>query len=202
MSDRVHARVPTTAGGEARQAHPLGLAAMDEEVSSAACGERGGDVRTARPVHERLWSSVQIGEADECWPWLGLRDGSGYGRMIVGSSRTSFRMQGCHRLAYMLTIGPIAHGKCVCHQCDNPACCNPSHMFLATNAENTADRVRKGRSARGEGNGRAKLSAGDVENMRKAHGSGVTKATLARAYAVSDTHVTRIIAGTRWSAPR
>lgn len=56
----------------------------------------------------------------------------------------------------MIHKGPIPHdgsyhGICVCHRCDNPACCNPEHLFLGTNVENTRDKEMKGRGNQPKG---------------------------------------------------
>ena len=50
-----------------------------------------------------------------------------------------------HRLVWELTYGPIPATMCVLHQCDNPACIEPSHLFLGTQQDNIADMVAKGR---------------------------------------------------------
>ena len=62
-----------------------------------------------------------------------------------------------HAIAWRLFEGEIQKSQtkgeetvamCICHSCDNPQCCNPSHLFLGTFADNNSDRANKGRSYR------------------------------------------------------
>lgn len=50
-----------------------------------------------------------------------------------------------HRVAFQKATGIDPIGLCVCHSCDTPACINPEHLWLGTNADNVADKMAKGR---------------------------------------------------------
>ncbi len=43
-------------------------------------------------------------------------------------------------------MGEIPSGMDVLHPCDNPACCDPAHLFLGTQQDNIDDMVAKGRN--------------------------------------------------------
>ena len=107
-----------------------------------------------------------------CIEWQGSRDKCGYGRIWRGGGLYG----ATHRFAYELKRGSIPDGLHVLHKCDNPPCCNDDHLFVGTNADNTADKVSKGRQARlkGEDQPNSKLTAGDVIELRRLFASGLS----------------------------
>lgn len=169
-------------------------------------------VRRRVPVEDRFWELVP--EGDGCREWAGTRDDYGYGVIstVRGGKPKQYR---AHRLAYALSHGlPIdGLGGVVMHSCDNPPCCAPEHLSIGTSAENTADRHRKGRDAsgarsgsalypglrRGERNGRAKLTAEQVNEIRTRYAAGgVSQQALGNEYGVTQAVVSAIILGKLW----
>lgn len=93
---------------------------------------------------EQLLSRCQINPVTTCWVWQGALDVSGYGQ--VSEQGRSGR---AHRVSYRLHKGVIPDGMCVLHNCpggDNPACCNPDHLWLGTRKDNNADKANKNRT--------------------------------------------------------
>ena len=50
-----------------------------------------------------------------------------------------------HRFSYQMNIGPIPEAMFICHDCDNPGCVNPAHLYCGTRSENQRDCNARGR---------------------------------------------------------
>jgi DNA-binding transcriptional regulator YiaG len=144
---------------------------------------------------ENFWSRVRKGAPDECWNWTGpisysRNGGMGYGRIDAFGTRGVY----VHRVAYWLANPgvidlPRGNGLLVRHKCDNPICCNPSHLELGTHADNMHDMVSRGRKAlyaNSTETPRAKLDASEVILIRQYKQRGtMTREQLAREFNVS-----------------
>jgi HNH endonuclease len=135
---------------------------------------------------------------DRCWQWLGATR-NGYGKIICQADHKRTYVT-AHRLAWELFNGPIPPGLDVLHRCDNPACCNPAHLFLGTHSDNMRDREAKGRhnAPRGSNHGRAKLTEDDVRTIRRLVAEGTPQNVLARRYGVTTTILWLLVHRRTW----
>ncbi len=150
-----------------------------------------------RNLMDRFWNKVDAKGPDECWPWEAVRLPNGYGRFLFRRHQIL-----AHRFALSQALGrPIVNGMCVLHSCNNPPCCNPTHLREGTDADNTADMVAMGRQAQqsGEQNPNAKLSWPDVRRIRELYtAGGHTHKKLGREFGVSRRMITLIVNHKRW----
>lgn len=79
---------------------------------------------------ERLQLLAKTG-GDGCWEW-GAPVKHNYGRFRING-----RVTLAHRFAYETFKGPIPDGLFLDHLCMNKHCCNPDHLEIVTQAENT-----------------------------------------------------------------
>ncbi len=157
---------------------------------------KGQPVRFRTGHHARRdpgWIAEDRGYSTPCHIWQGALDGWGYG---CGPMRDGVRCR-AHRLAWSTAYGPITAGIHVLHHCDQPACVNVEHLFLGTDADNSDDKVAKGRQAKRARNGKAKLTESDVASIRAA--TGVGYADLAARFGVSRGHISKLRRGRAWA---
>ena len=159
------------------------------------------------PPKERIMSKVDKCPESGCWNWTGAMKGRNplrrYGNLVIGSRTDgSRRTVSAHRYAYEVFVGPIPEGLFILHECDNPSCVNPEHLFPGTRQDNVDDREAKGRNnpPRGARQGRAKLNPSIVTRMRKLFMYKDWSARqLGREYNVHHTTVLDAVHGESWS---
>lgn len=140
-----------------------------------------------------FWASVDKNAPGGCWLWTGWKLNSGYGDTSVNGRRITV-----HRFSYELANGPIPKGKLVLHRCDVPACVNPEHLFLGTDADNNHDMRAKGRAR----NGRQKLTPEQVRAIRAEYRYDATTRrsnaiALAERYGIDRSNISKIMT---WSS--
>lgn len=147
---------------------------------------------------KRFWSYVQ--KTSKCWLWKGTRFNTGYGSIYTGSYTCSL----AHRVSWMLHRGEISDGMQINHRCDNRACVRPAHLYVGTQQENVDDAIARNRFVlpairRGEENNKAKLTAGQVRQIRKAHvDRTMTRAELAIRFNVTPHCIKAIVERRTW----
>jgi len=148
----------------------------------------------------RFWSKVDIRSPDECWEWQASVFGSGYGRFRIAS----YVIASANRVALIIHTGQDHLHLFALHECDNPRCCNPHHLYWGTHSDNMKDAVARKRrrsiDQSGASNRAAKLSpehhAVIVDRLKR----GWNNTIIAEHLPVTASQVSAIRRGKAWAA--
>lgn len=169
---------------------------------------------------ERFWSKVdRSGGPGACWPWIGGAMMHGYGRIRINGETYSSNI-----VALTIKLGAVPEGMCALHNCpgaDNRACCNPSHLYAGTKADNVRDMIAKGAARmnihprgenhwtkrrpeltgklpRGERQHCAKINDDIARSIRDRVNRGESQKSVAQSLGLSPTLVNRVVLGKTW----
>ena len=163
------------------------------EVSYVAEDHTEGIMRDRdKSLAERFWSKVD--KSGKCWLWTGDAvgaKGKAYGRLRANGVKTL-----ASHVAWFLHTGvwPTLN---VLHKCDNPPCVRFSHLFQGNTTINMQDMIAKGRAVHpnGEANGQSKLTAKQVQSIRRLDSS---QRSIAAIFGVSQSLIWAIKAQKIW----
>lgn len=141
-----------------------------------------------------------------CWLWVGasspVKGRGDEARLPYLRATTTKGVWGAvkaSRFTFEAFHGPIPAGAFVCHRCDTPMCVNPDHLFLGSQADNIADKVKKGRHPRGE-QVSTKLTLLQAREIRQRADGGETHRLIAADYDITPGMVSAIYRRERWAA--
>ncbi len=90
-----------------------------------------------------IYDRIEVKPDTGCWEWKRGLDPDGYGLAYAFGKKVR-----AHRLSWVTFNIDDPAQLCVLHECDNPKCVNPDHLFLGTHRDNVHDKLRKGRQAK------------------------------------------------------
>lgn len=140
-----------------------------------------------KEIEDKFWGKVKITSEEDCWEWQSYCGKDGYARVQFRVNGNKLHERG-HRVSTCLELKrDIEDTEVVRHSCDNPPCVNPNHLKVGNHYENVMDRVKRGRSATGEENGKSQLTRKQVSRVydsfqafvkEKAENLGVDEKTI------------------------
>lgn len=152
-------------------------------------------------IKDLFWARVN--KTSDCWLWTGGIDKDGYGVLQTKISLSKLYPFKAHRLSWYLHNGD-PEKMCVLHQCDNPPCVNPDHLFLGTMKDNTGDMMLKGRNRMPS---QALLSYEIAQSIREKIfvaeklGAPITQREVAVTYGVHYKVIWKIVHNKVWTKP-
>ena len=163
----------------------------DKKYYAKKVGREVGEPGRPANTPEVLWSKVDKRDEDECWKWKGYKNDEGYGRTWI-NDKGYYAHRVIYSLVYPNSINLNAPSSTdetgfLLHTCDNPACCNPKHLWIGSHWDNMADKVKKGRSAdfSGDKGPRCKLTMEQAMQIRELRKAGISAKELAKQFEIS-----------------
>ena len=149
------------------------------------------DDHITEDVIDHFCNMIGVEDGSGCWLWNGSRnvsgDNRGYGNFYVNGIGSI----NSHLMAYRIFNGENPNRLWVHHTCNNGdrGCVNPSHLQLATPAQNAQARILAGRGTN------QKLDTQKVDFIRKGFKQGEGIYTLAKEFKVSEATIRQVIRG-------
>lgn len=145
-------------------------------------------------VLDRFFEKVK--RTETCWNWIAGRTKAGYGQFNYKG-----KIEYSHRFIFSILEKTIPPNMEVCHKCDNPACVNPTHLFLGTHLDNLNDMLAKKRNryfgAIGEKNHRAKITRSIAACIRL-EAKEKTHREISEKYGISQPTISAIVNWKLW----
>ena len=158
-----------------------------------------------KPAFYRFSLSWEVDPKTMCWNWMGyLNRGA---KKQYGSIKIDGKSVAAHRFSWEIYNGSkVPDGMIVMHNCDNPRCVNPDHLCIGTTQDNSDDKVKKNRQAKGlsfvnrkaangSRNGLAKLTENQAKEIFNNTNS---QRKIAERYGVSQTVIHNIKSMKTW----
>jgi hypothetical protein len=148
----------------------------------------------------RFWVKIdRSGGPDACWPWQGTvtrnSDGSGgwtpYRGLFSIHGKNYFAARVSYFFEYRVDPGRLF----VCHECNNPICVNPTHLFLGTQSDSIKHAAECDRRARGSLHSQSCLREEDIPVIRGRLAAGDSYSSIARDFDVSKSSIRAINLG-------
>lgn len=137
-------------------------------------------------------------EGDACLIWPFGKDANGYPCSFTGENGETKR---AHHWATEFSSGPRPSSTHqAIHSCGNghAGCVNPKHLKWGTAQENADDRIRHGRSKRGQQHWQSRFTDEQVASIKQMLGDGVKASEIARTFGVSRKTIGGIAEGRTW----
>lgn len=153
---------------------------------------------------DRIKDRCRVDE-DGCWVWMQGTSDEGYPVMNIAEFNNVSSLY-VRRIVFVLAVDQLHARRRVASTCENKLCCNPEHLFSATESQLARTEFRKEKAARGLKHSLAlrgakrswKLSYEKAEEIRRLRRDGMARDEVAKLFDVNPCIVSQITTGKLW----